>query len=297
MFCGHCGSELQATDKFCGVCGEPNVEAAPAAPPAPAMKKPAPPKPAAPAPQPPAPATAGRTQRPPQPSEDRPAPPAKKKSLPDLPEPLPLKEKKKGSPVVLLVILLVVAAAVAASFLMISKQGSAPAPQAGPAKPNIKTFATTLCGLTKSNPVAIDDDSTYNYEFHALMSVNDDMLAQKGYSLNEYLEYAIDDIKNQMGQQVYEKATACTVKRAEELPCQGLYGDLSAALERHDVKYDVGALRKAGARQKLQTCGVIILEQSWAESSGQFPIVYFVGAAGSKYKILNYFYSDYYNPK
>lgn len=295
MFCGHCGSELVATDKFCGVCGEPNTEAAPAAPPAPAMKRPAaPPAPSAKAPAAPAPAP-GKPQRPPQPQPERPAPPAKKKALPDLPGPLPLKDKKKGSPVVLLVILLVVVAAAAASYLMITKQGSKPADQAGPGKPNIKVFATTLCGLTKTNPVAIDD--SYNYEFHALMSANDDVLAQKGYTIDEYVDYAVDDIKNQMGQQVYEKATGCAVKKAEELPCQGLYADLSAALERHEVNYGVEAIRKAGARQKLSACGVIILDQSWAGSAGSFPIVYFVGAAGPKYKILNYFYSDYYNSK
>lgn len=291
MFCGHCGSELQAIDKFCGVCGETNAEAAasapaPPAPQAPAKKRPAPP-PAAP--------PSGRAQRPQQAPENSAPSAPRKKALPDLPDTLPLKAKKKSNPAVIVLLVLILAAVAAASLMMVKKQGASKndIPVAG--KPNIKAFAASICGLTKTNPVAID--GSYNYEFHAIMSANDDLLSEKGYSLNEYIDYAVDDIKNQMAQQTFEKVENCNVKIADEKPCQEVYKDLSGALSRHGVNYSIASIAKAGSMQNLKTCGIIVLEESWAGSDGTFPIAYFVGATASKFSIINYFYSDYFSSK
>lgn len=317
MFCGNCGSELQQTDKFCGVCGAVNEEAssAPAPPRQPARPAPAPgPAPARPAPQgPQAAPPRPPAQAPARPAPAQPAPPAApaqppaakagrppkqgKQPLPDLPSKIPGDKKKGGALKILLPILLVCLAA-AVYFQFIMPKDEAPAPPTGPnpkmlaGKVNVKGYADTLCGLTKTNPVAIDDE--YDYEFHALMSADAELLSEKGYTEEEYVEFAVNDIKDQMGQQVFEKTTVCDVVKAEKMDCSRMYADLVDALARQNITYNLATVEKAGETQKIKTCGVIVLNQGWEGTEGQFPIVYFTGAKERNLRILNYFYSDFY---
>jgi len=306
MFCGNCGSEIQTGDAFCGICGTPSEQSQPAAPkpgqPAKADSAPRP-KAAASAPPPPPspkPHAASAQATAPEPSQGKTK--LKKKTPAPAEKPAkPPKEKKSGGKTLLLLVILFIAAGGAAAYYFLVGPGMAPkAPPIIPPPPeaavkpamDVKGFAARLCEIAKTNPMTIDSE-LYDFTFHARMSAGRETLESSGYSMDEYVDFAVEDLKKQMSGRKYEKCIDCQVAEARTMNCRAMYAELASTLEIEGVSYDPAAVSSAGAAAGLESCGTIVLHQTWSEASGPNPIVYFVGKASGEPKVLHYFYSEH----